>query len=179
MHRPWSPVRRTRRVASSKPNRRRNSTSRRRPRSSRSPSPRPTGAASSAVPASYLGTWEGQALALDGTLPVGTFRLKRNGVTYPKEVSLILRPEKMRLLRQRSATQENLVEGRIEELSYLGSRTEYVVKTAHLTFKVFEPELERLQKRSLNPGDRIYLTWKSDDAIILPPSPAVMPGLTQ
>jgi eukaryotic-like serine/threonine-protein kinase len=28
-----------------------------------------------AVPAAYLGTWEGQGLALDGTLPVGTFRL--------------------------------------------------------------------------------------------------------
>ncbi|WP_324786386.1 serine/threonine-protein kinase [Streptomyces sp. H51] len=29
----------------------------------------------SAVPDAYLGTWEGQGLALDGTLPVGTFRL--------------------------------------------------------------------------------------------------------
>ncbi|MGW0332332.1 protein kinase domain-containing protein [Streptomyces sp. NPDC003011] len=28
-----------------------------------------------AVPAAYLGTWEGQAAALDGTLPMGTFRL--------------------------------------------------------------------------------------------------------
>ncbi|MEV0639621.1 serine/threonine-protein kinase [Streptomyces sp. NPDC050619] len=28
-----------------------------------------------AVPAAYLGTWEGQAIALDGTLPLGTFRL--------------------------------------------------------------------------------------------------------
>ncbi|WP_406443259.1 serine/threonine protein kinase [Streptomyces sp. NBC_01613] len=27
------------------------------------------------VPATYLGTWEGQGLALDGNLPVGTFRL--------------------------------------------------------------------------------------------------------
>ncbi|MGY6024999.1 serine/threonine-protein kinase [Streptomyces spinosirectus] len=40
-----------------------------------SASPKPTDGTSSAVPASYLGTWEGQALALDGTLPVGTFHL--------------------------------------------------------------------------------------------------------
>jgi hypothetical protein len=33
------------------------------------------GGARSAVPAGYLGTWEGQGLALDGTLPAGTFRL--------------------------------------------------------------------------------------------------------
>ncbi|MGW3287729.1 serine/threonine-protein kinase [Streptomyces sp. NPDC001002] len=45
---------------------------------SATPSPGPTSAgqsAGSAVPDSYLGTWEGSALALDGTLPVGTFRL--------------------------------------------------------------------------------------------------------
>jgi len=98
---------------------------------------------------------------------LGSFKLKRNGVNYPKNVSLILRPEKMRLLRHRSP-QENLVEGQVQELSYLGSRTEYVVKTATQCFRVFEPELERLKKRSLNPGDRIYLTWKSEDAIVLP-----------
>lgn len=27
------------------------------------------------VPASYVGTWEGPAVALDGTLPMGTFRV--------------------------------------------------------------------------------------------------------
>ena len=31
-------------------------------------------------------------------------------------------------------------------------------------------ELERQKKRSLNPGDRVYLTWKSEDAIVLPQS---------
>ncbi|WP_320783141.1 serine/threonine-protein kinase [Streptomyces sp. CRN 30] len=31
--------------------------------------------ASGAVPAAYLGTWEGQATARDGSLPMGTFRL--------------------------------------------------------------------------------------------------------
>lgn len=105
------------------------------------------------------------------TSPLGTFKLKKNGVAYPREVSLILRPEKIRVLRQRSASHENLIEGQIQDLSYLGSRTEYTVKTQQLTFKVFEPELERLKKRSLNPGDKIYLTWKSEDAIVLP-SPA-------
>ena len=102
------------------------------------------------------------------TSTLGTFRLKKNGVIYPKNVSLILRPEKMRLLRQRSNQQENLIEGEIQDLSYLGSRTEYTVRTQELIFKVFEPELERLKKRTLNNGDRIFLTWKSEDAIVLP-----------
>jgi ABC-type Fe3+/spermidine/putrescine transport system ATPase subunit len=98
---------------------------------------------------------------------LGQFTLKKNGVTYPKGISMILRPEKMRLLRQRS-NQENLIEGEISDLSYLGSRTEYSVKTGGSIFKVFEQELERQKKRGLNPGDRIYLTWKPEDAIVMP-----------
>jgi len=99
---------------------------------------------------------------------LGTFKLKRNGQTYPKDICLILRPEKMRLLRSRSSTQENLLEGEIGDLTYLGSRTEYSVKIGASVFKVYEQELERQKKRSLNVGDRIFLAWRSEDAIVLP-----------
>lgn len=101
---------------------------------------------------------------------LGTFKMKRNGVVYPKQVSMVLRPEKIRLLRQRSNKEENQLEAHVQELSYLGSRTEYLVRTGDRTFKVFEPELERQKKRSLNGGDKIYLTWRSEDAILLPVS---------
>ncbi len=99
---------------------------------------------------------------------LGSFKVKKSGAALPKDVSMLLRPEKMRILRTRSATQENLVEGEIVDLSYLGSRTEYLVRSRDCSFKVFEPELERLKKRSLNPGDKIFLTWRSEDAQVLP-----------
>jgi spermidine/putrescine ABC transporter ATP-binding subunit len=99
---------------------------------------------------------------------LGQFRIKKNGILPPKTLSLVLRPEKMRILRQRSATQENLLEGEILDLSYLGNRTEYTVRTKEKTFKVFEQELERAKKRSLNIGDKIYMGWRKEDAIILP-----------
>jgi hypothetical protein len=60
------------------------------------------------------------------------------------------------------------MEGEIHDLTYLGSRTEYAVRIGGATFKVFEQELERLKKRRLNVGDRVFLAWRSDDAIILP-----------
>lgn len=98
---------------------------------------------------------------------LGTFRIKKNGHPLSKRLNLILRPEKMRLLRQRSQVQENLIEGSICDLTYLGSRTEYTVKIKDATFKVFEQELERLKKRKLNVGDNVYLTWRTEDAILL------------
>jgi len=99
---------------------------------------------------------------------LGNFRIRKNGVTFPSRVTLILRPEKIRILRQRSHAQENLVEAQIQEMSYLGSRTEYVVMAGGRSFRVFEPELERQKKRGLICGDRVYLSWRSEDAIILP-----------
>ena len=100
--------------------------------------------------------------------PVGLFKIKKNGTPLPKQVSVILRPEKVRLLRSKSTTQENLMEGEIQDLTYLGSRTEYAVRIGSTTFRVFEQELERMKKRRLNIGDRVFLAWRSDDAIILP-----------
>lgn len=98
---------------------------------------------------------------------LGTFKVKKNGHPLTKRLNLILRPEKMRLLRQRSQVQENLIDGTIADLTYLGSRTEYTVKVKDTTFKVFEQELERLKKRKLNVGDNVYLTWRTEDAILL------------
>lgn len=74
----------------------------------------------------------------------------------------------MRILRSKANVNDNLVEGQIQELSYLGSRTEYLVKTNDNTFKVFEQELERMKKRTLNPGDKVFMTWRSEDSIVLP-----------
>ncbi|MCL6667773.1 serine/threonine-protein kinase [Streptomyces panaciradicis] len=47
------------------------------PSATRAPSPSPTtpGGTAGDVPAAYLGTWQGEATALGGTLPDGTFRL--------------------------------------------------------------------------------------------------------
>ena len=101
---------------------------------------------------------------------MGTFKVRKNGIALPRNVSMLLRPEKMRLLRQRSNTQENLLEGEIQDLTYLGSRTEYTIKTRDNVFKVSEAELERQKKRLLNRRDRVFLTWKTEDAILLPQS---------
>lgn len=97
---------------------------------------------------------------------LGQFKIKKNGTPPGRNVQLILRPEKMKLLRQRSP-HENLVEGQIQDLSYLGSRTEYCIRIQESLFKVFEQEIDRSRKRLLNVGDRVYLTWKVEDAMII------------
>lgn len=103
-------------------------------------------------------------IALQSNL--GTFKMKSNGTSVSKRVSIILRPEKMKLLRVKSP-QENLVEGQIADLTYLGSRTEYLVRTRENSFKVFEQEMDRAKKRLLNVGDKVYLSWKPQDGMLM------------
>lgn len=100
---------------------------------------------------------------------LGTFKIRKNGHPPSPKSVLVLRPEKMRVLRQR-VNQENLLEGQIADLSYLGSRTEYTVKVRESQFKVFEAEMERTRKRLLSVGDRVYLNWKTEDVMLLPES---------
>ncbi len=98
---------------------------------------------------------------------LGNFKLKKNGVSYPKEIQIILRPEKLRILRAKAGVQDNVITGEVIDFTYLGSRTEYCVKTKENIFKVFEQEQER-KKRSFNVGDRIYMAWRPEDAIVFP-----------
>ncbi|MFF4797972.1 protein kinase [Streptomyces sp. NPDC001351] len=52
----------------------------------------PTG---SAVPAGYLGTWEGQGLVLDGALPAGTFRVTIHQAGVGEEVGRVRQTDQL------------------------------------------------------------------------------------
>ncbi|MEU5596984.1 serine/threonine-protein kinase [Streptomyces sp. NPDC020298] len=47
------------------------------------------------VPAPYLGTWEGQATALDGNLPVGTFRLTVHEASVGRELGRLTQTDQL------------------------------------------------------------------------------------
>lgn len=97
---------------------------------------------------------------------LGNFRIRKSEDSPKRQSILVLRPEKMRLLRQKAA-HENLLEGQIADLNYLGSRTEYKVRVQQSHFTVFEAELDRSRKRGLNVGDKVYLTWRVEDGMLL------------
>ncbi|MCD9876114.1 serine/threonine-protein kinase [Streptomyces guryensis] len=54
-----------------------------------------TAAEGSAVPAGYLGTWEGQGLVLDGALPAGTFRVTVHQAGVGEEVGRVRQTDQL------------------------------------------------------------------------------------
>lgn len=99
--------------------------------------------------------------------PLGEFPLLKNRQAFSPHSKLLLRPEKIRLVHEFTGNSP-LLEGRVSNISYLGSRTEYHLQIGTHTFQVHELERERSAKHPLNPQDRVFLTWHVEDAIVLP-----------
>ncbi|MFJ9345522.1 serine/threonine-protein kinase [Streptomyces sp. NPDC101237] len=81
---------------------------------SSSPSASPSGSAGGPVPAAYLGTWEGSATALDGNLPVGTFRVTVRQARTGQELGRLRQTDQLGgvctdVLTLRSVTAEKIV----------------------------------------------------------------------
>lgn len=60
-----------------------------------SPAPTSSGGTAAAIPARYLGTWEGQATGLGGTLPMGTFRLTVHQARVGEELGRLTQTDQL------------------------------------------------------------------------------------
>ncbi|MFD7405535.1 serine/threonine-protein kinase [Streptomyces sp. NPDC059866] len=83
------------------------------PSQSATPGDSATGTAS-AVPARYLGTWEGQGTALDGNLPLGTFRITVRDAEVGEELGRLRQTDQLGgvcvdVLTLKQATEKQLV----------------------------------------------------------------------
>ncbi len=88
-------------------------------------------------------------------IPVG-----RSAVTQG-EVTFGVRPEKVRIDRERPAGLGNDIEATVTDVSFTGVATQYLVRVASgRTWSVYEQNLD-VEPIDLRPGDRVWLTWNS------------------
>ncbi len=90
---------------------------------------------------------------------------KRSGDT----VWIALRPEKLRIATERSTDASlNALAGVVAEVGYLGDLSLYKVRVSNdLTMKATVPNAARARTRSFDNGDRVWLTWPADAAVLL------------
>lgn len=85
------------------------------------------------------------------------------------KIRFLLRPEKIRLSREKPAHEEkNSIFGRIEHLVYLGMVTEYYLKTDQGFQWVSVVLNADRTAQKFNLGESIWATWSSDDLIHIP-----------
>ncbi len=86
-----------------------------------------------------------------------------------QRVWVALRPEKIRLSKQPSATPGvNQLKGMVWELGYLGNRSTYQIKTTTgKLVTVFAQNERRTSEWSIDWSDEVYVSWPADAAVLL------------
>ncbi len=80
-----------------------------------------------------------------------------------------LRPEKIRIARDRPDQPHNVVEGMVEEVAYMGSLSVYRINLdSGKQIKVTQPNLDRAQDNPISWDQRVYVSWGSSAGVVLP-----------
>lgn len=84
-------------------------------------------------------------------------------------VRVMVRPEKFRLLKSAPSGEGNCVEGRIEEILYLGAVTNFQIRAEQgRTLMVSQPNTAVTARRPFAVGDRVFVAWAPEDGVLLP-----------
>jgi spermidine/putrescine transport system ATP-binding protein len=85
-------------------------------------------------------------------------------------VRILVRPEKVKLLKSAPASDQNSIEGTLKEILYQGAVTLFQVQpreTDSLLFTASQPNTAVTSKRNFQLGDRVYLAWSPEDCVLI------------
>jgi putrescine transport system ATP-binding protein len=84
------------------------------------------------------------------------------------KVWLAVRPEKIRIARERPAEAVNCVSGQVADIAYLGDVSIYKVRIhTGLVLKAAAANLTRLTERPIGWNDQVWLSWPAEAGIVL------------
>jgi putrescine transport system ATP-binding protein len=92
-----------------------------------------------------------------------------HGVSSPPDatVSVAIRPEKIQLARERPPGEDNVLEGRIAGIAYLGDATRYLVRLpTGLLLRVTAPNVFRHEER-FEQDDAVWLHWHASSPVVV------------
>ncbi len=112
--------------------------------------------------------------ASDGTLDIdspafGRFRVRGPALPLDAAVTVALRPEKIALGRAPGPDGDNLHDGVVREIAYLGGISLYRVELpSGALLRVSLPNTARLAGPPFARGERVFLSWPAAAAVVLP-----------
>jgi putrescine transport system ATP-binding protein len=85
-----------------------------------------------------------------------------------QKVHVALRPEKIKISRNKPAQDENCICGIVEEIAYMGSLSVYRVRLdSGKEVRVTQPNFARDMSERFTWNDRVFLSWDVDSSVVL------------
>ena len=87
--------------------------------------------------------------------------------TVGARVAVAVRPEKIKISRNKPSSEDNAATGRIDDVAYMGSLSIYrVILASGKTMQVTLPNLDR-DTEQFDSEEPVYLTWKPSSGVVL------------
>jgi len=86
------------------------------------------------------------------------------------KVQVMIRPEKLKVLRSQPGFEQNSIEATIKEVLYKGPVTQFILQAkeeALPTFTAVQVNTALSAKKSLGIGDRVFVAWLPEDCILM------------
>lgn len=101
----------------------------------------------------------------DGARPLPT-------VNAGLSTRVLVRPEKLKLLKSQPGPEQNSVEGTLREVLYQGPVTQFLVnpKEGGAPLLVVQPNTAVTARKSLAAGERVFVAWSPEDCLIMAPN---------
>ncbi len=97
-------------------------------------------------------------------------------VTEAQKVQVMIRPEKMKILKSQPGFEQNSIEGSIKEALYKGPITQFLIqpKEENLpVFQVVQTNSALSAKKAWSIGDKVFVAWLPEDCILMGESGAL------
>ncbi len=96
-----------------------------------------------------------------------------------QQLTISLRPEKIAISKSKPRFQDdiNMIKGTIEDILYLGSHTQYIVKSGDLRFRVFSQHKRvYFDDKALDWEESVWLFWHDSDTWLIDEVPPMVIG---
>jgi spermidine/putrescine transport system ATP-binding protein len=87
-----------------------------------------------------------------------------------QRVEVIVRPEKLKVLKSAPSPEQNYLEGVLKDLLYLGSVTQFFVQPKDPQLPVIhitQPNSAMTARKTFLPQDRVYVAWSPEDCLVM------------
>lgn len=87
------------------------------------------------------------------------------------EVRVMVRPEKLKVLKSAPSSDQNYIEGTVKEVLYKGPLTEFLITAKEnlsgLTISIVQPNSAVSARKPFAIGDRVFAAWSPEDCVVM------------
>ncbi len=102
------------------------------------------------------------------------------GVVIGEKVQVLVRPEKLKVLKSAPGPEQNSIDGVLKDSLYLGPTTQFFVQPRDSQLPpiiIIQPNTAMTARKTFQSGDKVFVAWSPEDCLVLSTQTIAHPAL--